>query len=188
MTEEALESILAAGIAVILIVLLIAIAYLVFYFIGVAKLYKKAGKPGWAVIVPFYNTYVLVEMVGLKWYWFLLSCASLIVGIFVDSGILLTVANIVSLVGNINIYYNLTKKMGKEPVWTVLLVLFSGILLPILGYGKDEWHADALVTENGLVDNIMAKSNGGQTASAPQQEPSNSSNPTDENNNTNNNV
>lgn len=46
-------------------ILLLVIALYVVYVIGLWKLFKKAGKQGWEAIIPFYNTYVLVEISGL---------------------------------------------------------------------------------------------------------------------------
>src|SRR5574344_1077950 len=40
--------------------------------IGMWKLYVKAGKPGWASIVPFYNMYVLFGVAGMNGWMFLL--------------------------------------------------------------------------------------------------------------------
>src|SRR5476649_299592 len=36
------------------------------------KIYTKAGKPGWASIIPIYNIIVLLEIVGKPVWWFLL--------------------------------------------------------------------------------------------------------------------
>jgi len=44
-------------------------------FVCIAALWKtfeKAGKPGWAAIVPFYNTYVMLEIAGRPGWWLLL--------------------------------------------------------------------------------------------------------------------
>ena len=48
---------------------------LVFAVIAIVALYKifiKAGEPGWAAIVPLYNTYTLVKIAGLNPLLFLL--------------------------------------------------------------------------------------------------------------------
>jgi len=39
---------------------------------GVWTVYQKAGKPGWAAIIPIYNVIVLLEIVGKPIWWFLL--------------------------------------------------------------------------------------------------------------------
>lgn len=61
------------------------------------KIYTKAGKPGWASIVPFYNMYVMYEIAGMNGWMFLL-----------------TFIPIVNIVIQIMLYLNLAKKFGKS--------------------------------------------------------------------------
>jgi hypothetical protein len=49
--------------------------------IGMWKIYEKAGKPGWAAIVPIYNIIVLLEIIGKPVWWlllFLVPCVNII--------------------------------------------------------------------------------------------------------------
>lgn len=55
------------------------LAWAIFYVIGLWKMFEKAGQPGWKAIVPYYNTWTLVEIVGLNWYWFLVAMVSTII-------------------------------------------------------------------------------------------------------------
>ena len=158
--EKAVATFLAFGLGLIILFLVLLIAWCVFYYMGVWKLYKKAGRPGWNAIVPFYNRYVLCEMVGLKWYWFLMSVSLYIVHIVLNGngGTIILIADLAALIANINIYYNLSKKLNKDSSWVILLFLFGGVMLPLLGYGKDEWYANALVTPNGFFDSFGGNS------------------------------
>ena len=36
------------------------------------KVFVKAGQPGWACIIPIYNTYVMLKIGGKPWWWLLL--------------------------------------------------------------------------------------------------------------------
>ena len=86
--------------------------------IGMWKVYTKAGKPGWACIIPIYNIIVLLEIVGKPVWWFLLilfPCTSLIFFIWT--------------------YNLLSKSFGKSEGFTVGLVLLSPIFICILGFG-----------------------------------------------------
>ncbi len=47
-----------------LIVVVIVIA-------GIWKTFEKAGQPGWASIVPFYNYYIMEKIGGVKNWWFI---------------------------------------------------------------------------------------------------------------------
>ena len=60
----------------LIIFLLIVIAVVVLMVVAEVKMYKKAGKQGWEAIVPFYSQWVLVEIAGLNWWWFLILLAS----------------------------------------------------------------------------------------------------------------
>ena len=148
---DGLEGLLVGLGVFIIFVLIILIAYLVFYYIGMWKLYVKAGKPGWACIVPFYNNWVFyTEMAGLKWWWFLLAIAGSIVTQFLS-----TIASLCGLVASFVAAYNVGAKVGKpnDVGNAVLLTLFGGILYPIMGYSKTTvWNANVPVSENGIFD------------------------------------
>ena len=56
------------------IVVIIYIAVIVFEIAALWRVFVKAGRPGWAAIIPFYNYYVLLKVVGRPGWW--LSCPS----------------------------------------------------------------------------------------------------------------
>lgn len=149
------EAILAAGIGILLFVLFLIIGLVVLYVIGLWHVFKKAGQPGWKAIIPLYNTWVLVEIVGLNWYWFLISIASEIGSLLGLGGILGLLLTLVSLIGNICIWYNLAKKMHKDVGYVVLLTLFSVIVVPILGLGKSTWDDSVEVDKDGVFGNLF---------------------------------
>jgi len=37
--------------------------------VAVWKIFTKAGQPGWAVLIPFYNVYVLLQIIGRPGWW-----------------------------------------------------------------------------------------------------------------------
>ncbi len=113
-----IDSGLAAGIGTAGVVFWLAV--MVFYIAGLWKMFQKAGKPGWAAIIPIYNIIVLAEIVG-KPIGFALLAA------------LVPCVNIVLMVWLTNL---LMKSFGKEvPLWTILAVLFPFIVYPVIGFG-----------------------------------------------------
>jgi len=50
----------------------IALIPSIILIIAMWKVFDKAGKPGWAAIIPFYNTYILFEVAGMNGWMFLL--------------------------------------------------------------------------------------------------------------------
>ena len=157
---------LVGGIAVfgiILIVLLIAFA--VVLIIANWKMFKKAGKGGWECIVPVYGYWVLTEIAGLEWWWFLLAIADSILSIL---GIeyLSGVANLVSLFASFNIYYNIARRFNKDKGISVLAGIFSGIFILIFGFSKKEvYNSNIPVSKNGILGTPEGGFNNNNTGS-----------------------
>lgn len=103
-------------------IIIFYIAIIVLLIVAEWKIYVKAAKPGWACIVPIYNTIVLLEIVGKPWWWLFLM---MIPGV-----------NIIFAIWVCNL---LSKSFGKDEGFTVGLVLLSFIFIPILGFGKAEY-------------------------------------------------
>jgi len=125
-TSTSQTSQLSGGSAV---ALFIVIAVLVIAAVaGQWKVFKKAGQPGWASIIPFYNYWILLKIVGrpTAWIWF-----------YVLSFI--PFLNIVSVVVSIVVTNDLAKSFGKKVGFTVLLILLPFIGYPMLGFGKDTY-------------------------------------------------
>ena len=84
--------------------------------------FTKAGKPGWAAIVPVYQVIVLLEVAGKPVWWLLLLMVPI-----VNIGVALIVM------------IEVAKNFGKGPVFGVGLLLFSFLFFPILGFGKAKY-------------------------------------------------
>jgi len=84
--------------------------------------YQKAGKPGWACIIPFYNIIVLLEIVGKPWWWLLLMLIP-----FVN----LVVAVIIAL--------DLAKAFGHGIGMALVLIFLTPIGYLLLGFGGSQY-------------------------------------------------
>lgn len=145
---EGVGSFLGALLIVYVIILLIGLAVSIVLLIAQWKLFKKAGKGGWEAIVPFYCNYVLVEIAGLKWYWFLGFFAPLVLGSIEGIGFLGWLVYLFTL---FNIFFNISKKFHKGTGFAVCLTLFTPICVPILGFSKNEqYDASVPVSPNGV--------------------------------------
>ena len=150
--EEILMFLLGIGVLMIII----AIAWAVFYYIGLWKMFKKAGKQGWESIIPIYNTWILVEIAGLKNYWFIISLAPTLGSLITDNALLSWVFSIASLLANVAIVYNISKKFSKDTTWFILSIFFGGITLPLLGYSnRDNYDREIQVSENSCFESIF---------------------------------
>ena len=113
---------ISALISVILIPLIIITVLMV---IAQWKIFVKAGKPGWASIVPVYNTWITFEIVGYQGWWSILSLIPF-VNFFVTILVLIS-------------YFKIAKAFGKSDLFGVLNVLFPYVGLLILGFGKAQF-------------------------------------------------
>jgi len=114
---------LAALFAVLFIPILIVSVVLI---IANWKIYEKAGKPGWAAIIPIYNVIVLLEIVGKPVWWIILF--------------LIPCVNIIFAIWTTNL---LSKSFGQSEGFTVGLVLLPYIFYPILGFGNYKYMGPA---------------------------------------------
>jgi len=137
---------------ILMIVLLIFIALVVFIIIAEWKFFKKCGKQGWECIVPFYNQWVLVEIAGLNWWWFLVLIASSIVSLlFGDSNSLTSIAALATVFGSFVCNYNIAKKFHKETGFAVLMTLFPIVVIPIMAFSNNyQYDNSVTVSKNGL--------------------------------------
>lgn len=90
------------------------------------KIFTKAGKPGWASIVPFYNIIVMLEIVGRPLWW-----------------IVLMLIPFVNIVIGIILAIDLAKSFGKGGGFAAGLILLSFIFYPILGFGSAQYKGPA---------------------------------------------
>jgi hypothetical protein len=86
------------------------------------KIFAKAGKPGWAAIIPIYNIIVLLEIIGKPVWWLLMFCIPF-----------------VNLVFYILTYIELAKKFGKDTGFAIGMIIIPIVFLPILGFGKSTY-------------------------------------------------
>ena len=102
--------------------LIIYLAILAVIIIGAWKVFEKAGKPGWAAIVPIYNIIVLLEIVG-RPLWFIvlffIPCVNIAAGIIVA--------------------IDLAKSFGKDAVYGVGIALLGVVFVPMLGFGDAKY-------------------------------------------------
>ncbi len=123
----------AALVAIISAMIIPIIIVSVIVIIGKWKIFEKAGKPGWAAIIPIYNWIVLLEIVGKPIWWiflFLIPCV-----------------NIVFIVWTINL---LSKSFGQSEGFTVGLLLLGVVFYPILGFGNYQYLGPAAAEAGGL--------------------------------------
>lgn len=101
-----------------IIFLIIELAIMIAVVAGVWKVFVKAGQPGWAAIVPFYNIYVITQIAGRPAWW-----------------IVLFFIPIVSLIAAVILMIDVAKAFGKGTGFGIGLALLGIVFFPILGFG-----------------------------------------------------
>ena len=95
-----------------LIVFLVTVA-------GMWKIFTKAGRPGWAAIVPIYNIWVLTK-IG-------------------DSGVLWFVLSVLFGLPVIKIYIDVLNKFGKGIGYALGMFFLPFVFFPLLGFGDAQF-------------------------------------------------
>src|ERR1700761_4788302 len=101
---------------------IIIMAVVLLMVIGWWKIFTKAGKPGWAAIVPIYNIIILTEIVGRPTWWvfiYYLGCTTII--------------------GHIILSLDLARSFGKDVGFGVGLIILPWIFYPMLGFGSAQY-------------------------------------------------
>ncbi|MGS2738544.1 DUF5684 domain-containing protein [Sinomicrobium sp. M5D2P17] len=119
------------GAGVGLIATLFYLALIVLTIAGMWKTFEKAGKPGWAAIVPIYNIVILVEIVGKPMWWIAL--------LFVPC---------VNIVANIWLTNLLSKSFGKSEGFTIGLIFLPFVFYPMLGFGDAKYEGPSAAEAN----------------------------------------
>jgi len=100
----------------------VGLAVVVFEIAALWKVFKKAGEPGWASIVPLYNVWVLLRITGKPGWWLILMFVPL-VNIVV--GILETV--------------ELARVFGKGGGFAAGLIFLPFIFYPMLAWSDAQY-------------------------------------------------
>ena len=116
--ENFFESFFDHATIVLLIKLLVVLAMVMSFW----KMFEKAGHPGWGVLIPIYNFYLLCKIAGRSDWWFLM--------LFIPG---------VNIVVMFLIAMDITHKLKKDPVHGLAIFALGVILLglvfyPILGH------------------------------------------------------
>lgn len=101
---------------------LVILAMCVVCIVGMWKLFEKAGKPGWASIIPFYNSWVLMEIIGFPGYYMLIM--------------------FIPLVGSLFALYCLFKVpqvFGKDMLWGIAAIFLFPIVALMLAFGDAQY-------------------------------------------------
>lgn len=108
------------------LMLIVQLAIVAFFVAVLWKIFEKAGKPGWAAIIPIYNVIVLLEIVGRPIWWIVL--------LFIP---------IVNVVVGFLLALDLSRSFGHDLAFALGLFFLGFIFYPILAFGGDTYRGPA---------------------------------------------
>lgn len=112
----------AIGAGTFMVMSIISLVLILITCIAMWKIYVKAGRPGWASLIPFYSQFCLFDIAwGSGWLF------------------LLTFVPCVNIVVSIMVYFKLAKAFGKGTGFGFGLIFLNIIFISILGFGNDEY-------------------------------------------------
>ena len=147
-----------------IVIWLFAIAWAVLAIIGLWKTFHKAGLPGWAAIIPFYNEYNIVKMSNrpVWFFWAMLGCSLFawipVLGFFLIIGL---------IVLWVFIALDIAANFGQSTGFAILLIIFPSIMFLILGFGSARYNRVAAPGSAGFGSPPMP-AGAGYTAAPPQ--------------------
>ncbi len=131
-TTSAIAMMFSAMAGFLIFLLITGLAITVLIVISWWKIFTKAGKPGWASIVPVYNFWTMLEIVELPGW---ISLIMLLTAV--------PYLNVLAAIGifglNIYVAIKIAPLFGKETAFAIGLILLPAIFYPILAFGKNEY-------------------------------------------------
>ncbi len=124
MNEDAMNTAAAQGGS--MIGGLIGLAILVFLIAAMWKVFTKAGKAGWLVLIPIVNVYQLLKIAGRPGWW-----------------LILLIIPLVNLIISILVSMDIAKSFGKGAGFGLGLAFLGPIFYPILGFGSATYKGPA---------------------------------------------
>ncbi len=103
-------------------VMLLWVAIVLTVIIGMWKVFTKAGQPGWAILIPIYNTIVMLKIARRPVWWLIL--------LFIP---------FVNIVISIVVSIDIANGFGKGAGFGLGLAFLPFIFYPVLGFGDSKY-------------------------------------------------
>ncbi len=101
---------------------MIELVLAILVIIAVWKIFTKAGEPGWAALIPFYNIYKLFKIsMGNGWFFLMLFLP------------------LINFIAGILLSINLARAFGKSGGYAVGLILLTPVFLILLGFSDAQY-------------------------------------------------
>ena len=122
-----LDAAAGAAMGALAVIAIVYLALVIVWIAGMWKAFEKAGKPGWAAIVPIYNIIIWLELANKPVWWIILI-------------LLIPFVNLIVLIITLN---GVAKSFGRGVGTTIGLVILPFIFWPVLGFGSAQYQGGA---------------------------------------------
>ncbi len=106
--------------------ILFAFAFMALMLASWWKILDKTGRPGWGILIPIFNVLLILEITGKPWWWILL--------------LLIPIVDIIYAIWVVNL---LAKSFGKSKRYTLGIIFFPYIFIPMLAFGEAIYNGPA---------------------------------------------
>lgn len=120
------------------------VGFLMFFFTIISvviivanwKLFTKAGEEGWKSIIPFYNTFTMINIAfSGKKNWLMIAVIASALSVFMEEGFVITILSLAAVAINIYISYNFINRYAGSGM-AVLSLFFPMIIYPIVAFSE----------------------------------------------------
>ncbi|HZS01082.1 MAG TPA: DUF5684 domain-containing protein [Chloroflexota bacterium] len=105
---------------------LVGILFAIIFIAAQWVIFTKAGRPGWAALIPIYNTLQTIWLVGRPWWW-----------------LLLLLVPILNIIIGIILLNDLSTSFGHGIGFTLGLIFLAPIFFLILAFGSSQYKGPA---------------------------------------------
>ena len=113
----------------------VTILIVLVFIIASWRLFSKAGKPGWAIIIPFYNLYIYTQIIQRPGWWILLYFSIAIPAVGALALVFLSIVD----------QLRLAKVFGRSAGFGVGLILLGWVFFPILAFSGSQYDSHRVV-------------------------------------------
>ncbi len=114
-----------SGANAVVVIIYLAIALLM--IVSLWKCFNKAGLPGWGILIPIYNVYLIVKLAGRPGWWLVL--------LFIP---------LVNVVIDVIVSIDIARKFGKGTGFGVGIFFLPFVFLPAIAFGDARYEGSVL--------------------------------------------
>lgn len=127
------------------VIVVLAIISYILSVIGLWKMFRKTEKPGWAALIPIYNTYMLCNITGISPWWLLIYWVSVIISIFIP--ILGILTSFVNAYFSLLLAVSIARSFSRQDAYAIGLFLLPCVFYIVFGFDDSKYAGPKPMTD-----------------------------------------